>query len=130
MTTNVSLSKTPAIRGSLLCKSGPIYIVTFYLFSRRNLLINGGVGFNCLHTCIFIKTTSPEELPTKAKEDPSLHEVGLYLAGHHPVFPNNNNKIITIIIIIIIKMIIHCGTEIPSWHPLGDSHISWSGWGL
>ena len=61
-------SRTPAKQGSLLCKSEPIYIVSFYLFSRHNSLINWGLGLKCLHTSIFIETQSLEGLPTKAKE--------------------------------------------------------------
>ena len=71
MTTNVPLSRTPAGRGFLLCESGPIYDVSFYLFSRHNWLINWRVGLKYLHTNTFIETPSLEGLPTKAKEDPS-----------------------------------------------------------
>ena len=39
MTTNVALSGTPARRGSLLFESEPIYVVSFYLITRHNLLI-------------------------------------------------------------------------------------------
>ena len=39
MTTNVALSGTPAGRGSLLFESEPIYVVSFYLITRHNLLI-------------------------------------------------------------------------------------------
>ena len=39
MTTNVSLSGTPAGRGSLLFESEPIYVVSFYLITRHNSLI-------------------------------------------------------------------------------------------
>ena len=38
----------------------------------------------CLHTSIFIETPSLEGLPTKAKEDPSPHEMRLSPAGHKP----------------------------------------------
>ena len=38
----------------------------------------------CLHTCILIKTPSLEGLPTKAKEDPSPHEMRLSPTGHQP----------------------------------------------
>ena len=42
------------------------------------------MGLRCLHTSIFIKTPSLEGLPTKAKEDPSSHEMRLSLAGYQP----------------------------------------------
>ena len=44
MTTNSApLWKTPAGQESLCCKSGPIYIVSFFLFSRHNSLkLRGG----------------------------------------------------------------------------------------
>ena len=44
MTTNSApLWKTPAGQGSLCCKSGPIYIFSFYLFSRHNSVkLRGG----------------------------------------------------------------------------------------
>ena len=74
----------PDGRGALLCESGPIYVVSFYLFSRHNSLINWRVSLKCLHTNIFIKTPSLEGLPTKAKEDPSPHEIKLSPAGHQP----------------------------------------------
>ena len=40
------------------------------------------VGLKFLHTSIFIETPSLEGLPTKAKEDPSPHEIRLSSAGH------------------------------------------------
>ena len=36
----------------------------------------------CLNTSIFIETPSLEGLPTRAKEDPSAHEMRLSPAGH------------------------------------------------
>ena len=42
------------------------------------------MGLRCLHTSIFIETPSLEGLPTKAKEDPSSHEMRLSLAGYQP----------------------------------------------
>ena len=38
----------------------------------------------CLHTSIFIETPSLEGLPSKAKEDPSPHEMRLSPTGHQP----------------------------------------------
>ena len=84
MTTIVPLLRTPARRGSSLCKSGPIYIVSFNQFSRHNSFINQGVSFKCLHTSIFIETPSLEGLPMKVKGDPSPHEIRLSPAGHQP----------------------------------------------
>ena len=40
----------------------------------------------CHHTSIFIETPSLEGLPTKAKEDPSPHEIRLSPAGHPASF--------------------------------------------
>ena len=42
------------------------------------------MGLQCLHTSIFMETPSPEGLPTKAKENPSPHEMRLSPAGHQP----------------------------------------------
>ena len=83
MTTNIPLSRTPAGQGSSLCESGSIYVVSLYLITRHNSL---GLGFEVrLHTSIFfIEARSVEGLPTKAKEDPSPHEVRLHPAGHQP----------------------------------------------
>ena len=83
MTTNVPLSRTPARRGSMLCDSGPIYLVSFYLLTRHNSLIIT-LGLRYLHTSIFIETPFLEGSPTKAKEDSSPHEMRLSLAGHQP----------------------------------------------
>ena len=77
-----SLLRIPAQWGCLLCESGTIYVVSFYLLSKYNSLINLGVGLKCLHTSVFIKTTSLEVLPTKAKEDLSPHEIRLFSTGH------------------------------------------------
>ena len=43
---------------------------------------NWGLGLRCLPTSIFIETTSLQGLPTKAKKDPSPHEMRLSPAGH------------------------------------------------
>ena len=59
------------------------------------------MGLRCLHTGIFIKAPSLEGLPTKAKEDPSPHEMRL-----SPVFPGLGEIIIIIIIIIIVIVVI------------------------
>ena len=74
MTTNVPLSGTPARRGSLLCESGPIHIISFDLITTHNSI--------SIHTSIFIETPSLEVLPTKTEEDPSPHEMRLSPAGH------------------------------------------------
>ena len=42
------------------------------------------MGLKCLQTSIFIETPSLEGFPTKAKEDPSPHEMRLSPAGHQP----------------------------------------------
>ena len=42
------------------------------------------MGLRCFHTSIFIKTSSLEGLPTKAKDDSSPHEMRLPPAGHQP----------------------------------------------
>ena len=59
------------------------------------------MGLKCLHTSIFIETPSLEWLPSKAKENPSPHEMRLSSAGHQP---NISWSIIIIIIIIIINI--------------------------
>ena len=84
MTINVPLLRTPAGEGSLLCESGHIHVVSLYLITRHNALSNIGLGLKCLQPSIFIKTSSAEGLPTKAKEDPSPHEMRLSSAGHQP----------------------------------------------
>ena len=87
MATNVPLSRTLARRGSLLCESGPIYVVSFYLITRHNSIISTeGWVLRLLHTSIFMKTPSLEGLPTKIKEDPSPHELRLSPVGHQPSF--------------------------------------------
>ena len=64
------------------------------------------LGLRFLHTSIFIKTPSLEELPTKAKENLSPHEMRLPPAGHQPSISWSWGIIIIIIIIIIINIII------------------------
>ena len=59
------------------------------------------MGLRCLHTSVFIETPVLEGLPTKAKEDPSPHEMRL-----NQVFPGLWDFIIIITIIIIIIIII------------------------
>ena len=87
MTTSVPLSRTPAGQGSFLCKSGPIYVVSFYLITRQFTHNNWGLSLRCLHTSIFIETPSLEGLPAKSKEDPSPHEMRLSPLDINPVFP-------------------------------------------
>ena len=60
------------------------------------------MGLQCLQTSIFIETPSLEGLPTKAKEDPSPHEMRLSPAGHQPSISWSWEIIIIIIIIIIL----------------------------
>ena len=43
-----------------------------------------GLDLRCLHTSIFIATPSLEGLPTKAKGDPSPHEMRLSPTGYQP----------------------------------------------
>ena len=64
------------------------------------------MGLRCLHTIIFIKATSLEGLPTKAKEDASPNKTRLSPAGHQPHIPWSWGFIIIIITIIIIIIII------------------------
>ena len=87
MMTSVPVLRTSARQGSLLCKSGPIDIVTFYLITRHNsVLITEGLGLKCLYTSICMETPSLEVLQTKAKEDPSPHEMRLSPTDINPVF--------------------------------------------
>ena len=53
-----------------------------------------------------METLSLEGLPTKAKEDPSPHEMRLCPAGHQPSISWSRGIIIVIIIIIMMMMII------------------------
>ena len=69
--------------------------------------------FPCRSTSIFIETPSLKGLPTKAKEDPSPHEMRLSLAGHQPsIFWSRGTSIcwsrknIVIIIIIVILLLL------------------------
>ena len=64
------------------------------------------VGLRCLHPSIFIETPSLEGFPTKAKEDPSPHEMSLSPAGHQPSISWSRGNIIVIIIIVIIIIMI------------------------
>ena len=64
------------------------------------------MGLRCLHTSIFIETPSLEGLPTKAKENPSPHEMRLSPAGHQPSISWSGGIIIITIIIIIIIIVV------------------------
>ena len=69
------------------------------------------MGLRCLHTSIFIETPSLEGFPTKAKEDPSPHEMRLSPAGYQPSISWSLimfiiSFIISIIIIIVITTIV------------------------
>ena len=100
MTTNAPLWRTPARRRFLLCKSGAIHVISFYLITRHNtLIITEGWVLRCLQTSIFIETPSLEGLSAKAKEDRSPHEMRLSPVGNQP-------SIVIIIIIIILIIII------------------------
>ena len=59
-----------------------------------------------LSPSIFIETPSLEGLPTKAKEDPSPHEMRLSPAGHQPSISWSQGIIIIIVVIVIIIIII------------------------
>ena len=60
----------------------------------------------CLHTSIFIKTPSLEGLQTKAREDPSPHEMRLCSARQTYFLVSRNLLLLLFIIIIIIIIII------------------------
>ena len=64
------------------------------------------MGLKCLHTSIFIETPSLEGFPTKAKEDPSPHEMRLSPADHQPSISWSRGIIIIIIIFIIIIVVV------------------------
>ena len=53
----------------------------------NSLIITEGWVLRCLHTRSFIKTPSLEGLPTKAKGEPSPHEMRLSPLDINPVFP-------------------------------------------
>ena len=103
--TNIAPLRTPAKQGSLLCKLGSIYVVSFYLITRHNSLIITEGWVSGASTPVF-ETPSPEGLPTKAKEDPSPHEMRLSPTGHQPSISWSWGFIVIIIIIIIIVIII------------------------
>ena len=98
MTTNVPLSRTPAGQRSLLCESGPIYVVSFCLITR--------LGLRFLHTSIFFETLSLEGLLTKAKKDPSPHEMKLPRWTSIQYFLVSGTGIIIIIVVIIIIIVV------------------------
>ena len=106
MTTNLPLSITSARRVSLLCKSGPIYFVRFYLITRHNSLIITGFCLRCLHTSNFLEAPYLEGLPTKAKDDSSPHETRLSPAGHQLIISWSQGIIVVVVVIIIIIIII------------------------
>ena len=82
ITTNVPLSRTPALWGSLLCESGPIYVISLYLIVRHNsLIITEGWTLGA-STPVFLWRYC-EGLATKAK-DLSPHEMRLPPPGHQP----------------------------------------------
>ena len=64
------------------------------------------MGLRCLHTSIFIEAPSLERLPTKAKEDPSPHEMRVSPTGHQPSISWSQRTAIIVVIIIIIIIII------------------------
>ena len=45
-------------------------------------------------------------------------------------FLSTSNKATIIMIIIIIIITTEICMEIPLWYPVGDSRVSWAGWGL
>ena len=84
ITTNVPLSRTLALWGSLLCESGPIYVISLYLIVRHNsLIITEGWTLGA-STPVFLSRYC-EGLATKAK-DLSRHEMRLPPPppGHQP----------------------------------------------
>ena len=105
ITTNVPLSRTPAIWGSLLCESGPIYVISFYLIVRHNsLIITEGWTLGA-STPVFLSRYC-EGLATKAK-DLSPHEMRL------PPPPLDINlvfpglwKIIVIIVVVVFAVVV------------------------
>ena len=80
MTTNVPLSKTPA----------------------------GQLGLRCLHTIIFIETPSLEGLPTKAKEDPSPHEMRLSPAGHQRSISWSRGELLLLLLLLLMYRFLAC----------------------
>ena len=62
------------------------------------------MGLRCLHTSIFIETPSLEGLPTKAKEDPSPHEIRLSPAEHQPSISWSRGIIIIIILLLLLLL--------------------------
>ena len=65
------------------------------------------MGLRILHTNIFIETPSLEGLPTKAKEDPSPHEVRRSPDGHQlSISWSRGNYIIIIIILLLLLLLL------------------------
>ena len=103
ITTNVPLSRTPAGWGSLLCESGPIYVISFYLIVRHNsLIITEGWTLGA-STPVFLSRYY-EGLATKAK-DLSPPEMRLPPLDINPVFPGLW-KIIVIIVVVVFAVVV------------------------
>ena len=67
------------------------------------------MGLRCLHSSIFIETRSLGGLPTKAKDDPSPHEMRLSPAGHQPnISWSRGFNIIIIITITSVCLFLFC----------------------
>ena len=57
-------------------------------------------------TSIFIKTWSLEGLPTKAKEDPSSHEMRLSPVGHQPSISWSRGKLLLLFLLLLLLLFI------------------------
>ena len=83
-----------------------LLLVAISLLDIINSNNNWGLGLWCLDTSIFIKTRSLEGLPTKAKEDPSPHEMRLSPVGHQPSISWSRGKLLLLFLLLLLLLFI------------------------
>ena len=64
------------------------------------------MGLRCLHTINFIEAPSLEGLPTKAKEDPSPHEMRLSPAGHQPSISWSRELLLLLLVVVVVVVVL------------------------
>ena len=104
ITTNVPLSRTPAGWGSLLCESGPIYVISLYLIVRHNSLIITE-GWTLGASAPVFLSRYCEGLATKAK-DLSPHEMRLPPLDINPVFPGLWKIIVIVVVVFAVVVVV------------------------
>ena len=65
----------------------------------------------------FIETPSQEGLPTKAKEDPSPHEIRLSPTGHQPSISWSQGLLLLLLLLIIINLAFRTGRSYTNFYP-------------